>query len=150
MIMKLLKEIIFCLFIVILLNVHLLGQISWERSEESSSLPLQLFHSTHSIILPTTETLQSGDLEFEVSHRFLPTISDGSKELYGFDGPANIKLGLSYGIADDLLAGISRSNVNDNLELIIKYRVFGYDNEVLPFVIGVRGAAVWNTDPSWS
>ncbi len=147
MIMKFLKVISFYLFIVLLFQKHLLGQISWERSGESSILPLQLFHSTHSIILPTTETLQKGDLEFEVSHRFLPTISDGSKELYGFDGPANIKLGLSYGITDDLLAGITRSNVNDNLELIIKYRLFGYENEAFPFVIGVRGAAVWNTDP---
>ena len=138
---------IFKLLFIVSLSLEVTAQISWERSGETSNLPLQLFHSTHSIILPTTETLQKGDLEFEVLHRFIPTINDGSKELFGFDGPANIKLGLSYGVTNDLVAAVSRSNVNDNLEFIVKYRVFGYDNDLLPFVIGVRGAAVWNTDP---
>lgn len=144
---KLITNIYLILLIAAVSSINIFSQISWERSEETSILPLQLFHSTHSIILPTTETLQKGDLEFEVSHRFIPTISDGSKELFGFDGPANIKLGLSYGITDDLICGISRSNVNDNLEFICKYRVFGIRNEIVPVVLAVRGAAVWNTDP---
>lgn len=122
------------------------GQVSWQRGEEETKLPIQLFHSTHSVILPTTETLQQGNLEFEVSHRFLPTVSDGSKNLFGFDGPANIKLALSYGITDDLVAAISRSNVNDNLEMIFKYRAIEFENDFFPVVVAVRGAAVWNTD----
>ena len=136
----------FCL--TLLLSINLLGQISWQRDETAPDLPLQLFHSTHAIILPTAETLQRGDFEFEVSHRFIPTIHDGPEELYGFDGPANIKLGLSYGLSDDFLLGVSRSNVNDNLELIAKFRAIEYDNELIPIVLGLRGAAVWNTDPT--
>jgi hypothetical protein len=135
------------IFVSFLFPQYIIGQITWQRGGDEPALALQLFHSTHAIILPTTETLQNGDIEFEVSHRFLPTIGDGPKELYGFDGPANVKLALSYGISDDFLASLSRTNINDNLEFILKYRAFEFENEFLPLVVGIRGAAVWNTDP---
>ena len=147
MIFNLLKSLALIIFLALFSSASVVGQVTWERSNESVNLPVQLFHSTQSIVLPTTETLQKGDIEFEVSHRFIPTIADGSKELFGFDGPANIKLGLSYGITDDLLASISRTNIADNLELIFKYRIIGFENEILPVVIGIRGSGVWNTDP---
>ncbi|HEX3073869.1 MAG TPA: DUF5777 family beta-barrel protein [Ignavibacteriales bacterium] len=120
--------------------------VSWKREEPQNKTALQLFHATHVVNLPTTETLQKGDLEFEIAHRFLPYIKEGSKALFGLDGPANIKFGLSYGITNFTILGISRSSLNDNYELIVKQRLVPLDNNFLPAVLAVRAGAAWNND----
>ncbi len=135
--------IIFLLFITSVLYSQE-NKISWQRGEQEV-IDLQLFRSTHAINLPTTETLQKGDFEFEISHRFLPTIKSGSKELWGFDGPVNIRLALGYGITDWTFVTLGRSNLNDNLDLWLKQKVFEIRNDLLPTVIGARLGAAWNT-----
>jgi hypothetical protein len=49
----------------------------WQRSSEATAIPITVFHSPQSANLPTAETLQRGELQFEISHRFVPTFSDG-------------------------------------------------------------------------
>lgn len=120
--------------------------VSWKREETQNKPDLQLFHATHVVNLPTTETLQKGDLEFEISHRFLPLIKEGSKALYGLDGPANIKFGLTYGITNSAALGIARSSLNDNYELILKQKLLSADNNFLPAVFALRAGAAWNND----
>ncbi len=137
------------MLIVIILSVviQVNGQVSWKRDKPQETVPLQLFHSPHSINLPTAETLQRGDLEFEISHRFLPTLKDGYKSLFGFDGPVNIRLALGYAVTDDLVLTLGRSNIDDNLELKSKYKLFQYSNDFLPLVVAVTGGIAWNTEP---
>jgi len=48
----------------------------WKR-EPSAKADLQLFHSVHVINLPTAETLQKKDMQFDVSHRFIPPVTEG-------------------------------------------------------------------------
>ncbi len=136
------------IFIILFAYQNIIAQVSWTRSEEITEPPLQLFHSTQVVNLPTAETLQKGDLEFEISHRFLPTINEGIKSLYGFDGPVNIRLALAYALTNDLVTTLGRSNVDDNLELRLKYKLYGNNNEYIPFLIGLQGGMVWNTDPA--
>ena len=122
------------------------GASSWKRSDAEHLPPLQLFHSTHAANLPTAEVMQQGNLEFEVSHRFVPTIADGAKTLWGFDGPANIRLALGYAYSDDGYVTLGRSNVHDNLDLNIKHQLLAYRNDVLPMLLAVRAGAAWNSD----
>lgn len=123
------------------------NKISWKKSDEVQKSKLHLFHSTHSINLPTTETHQKGDLEFEISHRFIPTVSDGIDALYGFDGPANIKFSLGYVVTENIIASIARTNVDDNLLIKGKYQFFQFDNSSLPFQVAFEGGIAWNSDP---
>ncbi|MCB9220079.1 MAG: hypothetical protein H6610_11555 [Ignavibacteriales bacterium] len=123
------------------------SKISWKKSENVEQTNLHLFHSTHAINLSTTETLQKGDIEFEIAHRFLPTINDGAKALYGFDGPANIKLSLGYAISDNFVATVARTNVDDNILIKGKYQFFQLDNSFLPFQLAGEGGLAWNSDP---
>ena len=123
------------------------AQVKWKRNESANVLPLQLFHSQHSINLPTAEMLQKGAFEFEISHRFLPSINGGFKDFFGFDGPVNIRLALGYAVTDNIFIALGRSNVDDNIDLRIKYRLFQYDNDILPLVVGARGGVAWNSDP---
>jgi hypothetical protein len=119
---------------------------TWKRSGEEYVPPLQLFHSTHGVNLPTAEVMQQGNLEFEVSHRFIPTLGDGAKELWGFDGPANIRLALGYAYSDEGYVTLGRSNVQDNLDLNVKHRLFALRHDVLPLLVAARVGAAWNTD----
>lgn len=119
---------------------------SWQRDSEEHAPPLQLFHSTHGINLPTAEVLQQGNLEFEVSHRFVPRISDGSRHLWGFDGPSNIRLALGYAYNDDGYVTLGRSNVQDNLELTIKHQILRWRNDLLPVLLAARVGGAWNGD----
>ena len=77
----------------------------------------RVFHSVQAANLPTATTLRGGDLLFEISHRFNSAISDGADALWGFDGPVFNRIGLSYGLSDQLTVGVLRTNLADNLEL---------------------------------
>ncbi|NCQ17954.1 MAG: hypothetical protein GW805_06470 [Ignavibacteria bacterium] len=129
------------------LAIQGMAQISWKKQEAVDNLPLQLFHSPQSINLPTAETLQKGDFEFEISHRFLPSIKDGSKNLYGFDGPVNMRLALGYAVTDDLVLTLGRSNVDDNFDLRGKYRLLQFKETFLPLLVGVQFGIAKNTQP---
>lgn len=84
----------------------------------------EIFHSTQSANLPTAETIPGGLWMFEISHRFVPSVSEGSDALWGLDGPVYNRLGLAYGATDVVTVGVLRSNLDDNLEFNTKVRVF--------------------------
>lgn len=78
---------------------------------------LDVFHSTQSANLPTSTTIPGGTWMFEISHRFLPAVSEGSEALWGLDGPVYNRLGLAYAPTGRVMLGLLRSNLDDNLEL---------------------------------
>ena len=120
-------------------------QIKWKRS--ATELPdLMLFHSTHVINLPTGETLQQGDFEFEISHRFIPPIKEGYNAFWGLDGPANIRLALGYAPSDHIVVTVGRSNVTDNLDLQVRYRALQINSDILPSIVSINIGAAWNTE----
>jgi hypothetical protein len=122
------------------------GASSWQRAESEDLPPLELFHSTQAVNLPTATTMQQGNFEFEISHRFIPTIKDGSESLWGFDGPVNIRLALGYAWSDDGVVTLGRSNVQDNLDLNVKHKLFGIRHEVMPLLVAARAGLAWNTE----
>jgi hypothetical protein len=117
----------------------------WQRRMEATRPDLHLFHSTRVINLPTAETHQQGDFEFEVSHRFIPPFSDGFQELYGLDGPVTMRISLGYALTDDLLLTLGRSNLDDNVDLWAKYRLIKIDYNNFPVLVALRAGAAWNT-----
>lgn len=121
-------------------------QIRWQRTQASTEPELQLFHSTQSVNLPTAETLQKGDFEFEISHRFIPTINEGSDVLYGLDGPVNMRLALGYAINNRMIITLGRSNVKDNTDLHYKYKFLQIRGEKVPVLVAGRVGAAWNTE----
>ena len=104
-----------------------------------------IFHSPQSANLPTAETLPKGQWLFEISHRFFPPVSDGADALWGFDGPVINRLGLAYAASDRVMLGVLRSNLDDNLELNAKARVFEGGSDAVPVMIGLMGGVAWNT-----
>lgn len=139
--------IIFTLIQGLYLNIYS-QEIKWKRTEEDTTNmeELHLLHSTQGIDLPTAETLQKGNFEFEISHRFVPNTSTGSKYLWGLDGPVNMRLALGYGITDRLYLTLGRSNVNGNVDLWLKYNAIQIPNDILPIVAALRGGLAWNSN----
>lgn len=118
----------------------------WERRSEPTEPPVTVFHSPQSANLPTAETLRRGEWLFEISHRFLPAVSDGADALWGFDGPVYNRLGLAYAPSDRVLVGIVRSNLNDNLGLSAKVRLAEGGRGSAPWMLAVVGGVAWNTE----
>jgi|WetSurMetagenome_2_1015567.scaffolds.fasta_scaffold37999_3 hypothetical protein len=118
--------------------------VGWHRSTDTVKLELHLFRSPHAVSLPTAETLQKGNFEFEISHRFVPYISDGIDALYGFDGPVYMRLALAYAVTNHILVTLGRSNIDKNIDLNLKYRLLELKNKHLPTLVAVRAGAAWN------
>ena len=95
---------------------------------------------------PTTTMLYKGDWHYEISHRFHPTIDEGYDANFGFDGPASMRTAVGYGASDNLSLTLGRSNLLDNLDLQIKYRLWDMDHSTLPSAVAMRFGLAWNTD----
>jgi hypothetical protein len=112
----------------------------------SASSAQQVFRSVHAATLPTAEVLPRGSWLFEISHRFDLPVSDGADALWGFDGPVRNRLGLSYSVTDDLMLGVVRSNLQDNIELNAKLVPLVSSSAGATFKVGVMGGVAWNTE----
>lgn len=144
------RYIVFLLTVIIFVLVNSISAqdttISWKRSADNN-VPeeLHLFRSTQSFSLPTAEMLQGGDFEFEISHRFVPSVKTGLKRLFGIDGPVNMRLALGYALTDNLAITLARSNVYDNVDLWLKYKLLQIPNNYFPIATALRAGAALNT-----
>lgn len=116
----------------------------WQRSAASRP-ELQLFHSQHAFNLPTAEMLRKGEMEFEISHRFLPTVKEGMEYFYGLDGPVNMRFALSYALTNRWQLALGRGNVTDQIDLQVKHKAVQLLSGALPVLAGVQAGAAWNS-----
>lgn len=119
--------------------------ISWERSIPAGSGEVLVFNSDHAVNFETANTISGGNLEFQIYHRFFPPISEGYDNMYGLDGPVNMRLGFAYAVTDDIMVALGRSNVDDNLDLRGKWRFFQFAGDKYPVVMAIQGGIAWNT-----
>ena len=125
---------------VLLVPVGARGQVRpvrWQRTSDATEIPITVFHSPQSANLPTAETLLQGEWQFEISHRFFPPFADGYDALWGLDGPVNNRLGLAFAFRDRGMVTLQRSNLDDNLDLNVKVRVFEAGRESTPVMVAV-------------
>lgn len=106
------------------------------------------FKSTRVIMSHSIEMLPAGVLDFRILHRF-GKINGGISEFFGLDGPANVRLGLDYGLTDNFTAGIGRSGFNKEVDGFLKYRLARQStgSRNMPFSLVVAGGALVRTAP---
>ena len=80
------------------------------------------FKSSRVIMSHSIEMLRPGVLDFRILHRF-GTVSGGIYEFFGLDGPATVRLGLDYGLTNNISFGIGRSAYKKELDGFLKYRL---------------------------
>jgi hypothetical protein len=112
------------------------------------------FKSTRVIMSHSIAMLPPGVLDFRILHRF-GNVNQGISEFFGLD-KATIRLGLDYGISNNLTVGIGRGSLRVNAtqketDGFIKYRIIQQANgpQSLPFSLVVVGGSTIITGP-WS
>lgn len=106
----------------------------------------RVFHSTQSANLHTAEMLRPGNVLFEISHRFFPPVSAGADALWGVDGSAFIRLGLTYQATERLMLSVVRTNLDDNLGLDARVGVGSTEVGGARVKLAVAGGVAVNTD----
>ena len=96
------------------------------NSAKGRGYAVATFKSTRIINGHSVETRTNGTLEFIIGHRF-GTLDSGPNELWGLDF-SRVRLGLEYGITDDLTVGVGRSSFDKTLDAFGKYRLVRQSN----------------------
>ena len=91
-----------------------------EGGSEGSDFVFATFKSTRLINGHSVEMRTTGILEFIISHRF-GRINRGGSELWGLD-QSSIRLGLEYGLSDNLNIGLGRASFGKVFDAFLKYR----------------------------
>jgi len=87
----------------------------------------------------TIETKNAGSLEFIFQHRF-GAVSGGAYELFGLD-QADVRLGLDYGITDNLSVSISRNSVDKTMDGYFKYKALRQSSGAKNFPVTITALA---------
>jgi hypothetical protein len=89
--------------------------------KEGVDYALLTFKGTRLVNGHTVETKAKGNLEFIFAHRFGP-VNGGLYELFGLDD-AQVRLGLDYGVTDNLSISIGRNSFDKTVDGYLKYRL---------------------------
>ena len=138
------KKFFINLVLILISTTSILSQSKWQRTE-SVDESVSIFRSVEALSLPTSETMQKGNIYFHISHKFLVPVSEGFDELFGFDGGVYMRLALGYGITDDLFVTLGRSNHNGNYDMQARYNLLETKDFGLPFKLAINGGAAYNS-----
>lgn len=89
--------------------------------EKETQVVRNAFKSTRVINGQSIEMLREGVLDFRILHRFGP-VNGGAYNFFGLDQAA-MRLGLDYGISDNLSVGLGRSTAKKEVDAFVKYRI---------------------------
>lgn len=136
----------FIVFVLLIWTIPLLAQdISWKPEKTTDAGPVNLFHSTMAANLSTAQTLQKNEFEYEILHRFISRV-DSNNTYFDIDGPATIRMALSYAITNNLMITYGRSNQDDNIDFRVKYKALQFPNKTFPLLIALQAGGAWNTE----
>lgn len=112
----------FCSLLILLLSIsHLYAQM--ERKRAVSDAPVEELFLTGSIAgISTVTNLNKRELNSVIMHNF-GTVNGGIENFWGLDQAEAVRLGIDYGITDNLSVGIGRTNTEDNVDVRMKYTI---------------------------
>ncbi len=125
----------------------LLGELDKNTTETKveNDYVLATFKSTRNINFHTVEVLGKRTLDFRISHRF-GELNTGSYNLYGIDGPANIRLGLEYSYDGRLMVGFGRSSYQKLYDGFLKFRLLRQtENNSMPVSVTLFTSTYYTT-----
>lgn len=102
------------------INGQDIDQMLTEAANAKTDYTTATFKSTRIISGHSVERMQTGQLDFRISHRF-GLLNSGAYNFYGLDNFAAIHLSLEYGISNNWMVGIGRGNYEKTFDGFIKY-----------------------------
>jgi hypothetical protein len=107
------------------------------------------FKSSRVINSHSMEFLGKGVLDLRILHRF-GKIDQGVNELFGLD-QASMRIGLDYGVGNNLTVGVGRTTLGKDIDGFVKWRAVRQVEKGFPFSwVLIAGMSVYtfkNTDP---
>ncbi|REE05579.1 DUF5777 family beta-barrel protein [Marinoscillum furvescens] len=105
----------------------------------------QTFDDTRIVNGHSVETNMEGILTFIISHRF-GTLNDGAYNMWGLDN-ASMRMGLDYGLTQNLTLGIGRSTNQKTIDGYFKYKFLAQStgDRNIPITASLLGTAAWKT-----
>lgn len=142
--MNKMKYIIITLFIIhgYFMPNPLLAQENSLMPESADNYAEETFRSFRLIHGHSVETIGKNNLLFTISHRFWGTLDQGAEELWGLDAYSNIRLGLAYGITDNLTVGMGRTRFNKVFDGFAKYRLIRQQVQGMPLTLSILVSGV--------
>jgi hypothetical protein len=96
------------------------------------------FKAEHIVNTQTIESPASGNLNFVIQHRF-GQLNSGAYNFFGLDN-ATLRLGLDYGITDDLSVGVGRSSFLKTFDGYAKYKLLKQtEGPQMPITVDILG-----------
>src|SRR5215210_4122286 len=114
-----------------------------EDSTPKKEYVFNAFKSSRVIMSHSMEMLRPGILDFRILHRF-SNVNQGISEFFGLD-KATIRLGLDYGISNNLTVGVGRGSFKKEIDGFIKWRVIQQSTgpKSIPFsLLAVGGSTI--------
>ena len=96
------------------------------------------FKAEHIVNAQTVESPATGNLNFVIQHRF-GQLNSGAYNFFGLDN-ATLRLGLDYGITDDLSIGVGRSSYLKTFDGYLKYKLLKQtEGPQMPVTVDILG-----------
>jgi hypothetical protein len=116
-----------------------------QTQKTDTDYAFQTFKGTRLINGHSVETKGKGTLEFIFAHRF-GEIKGGLYEMFGLD-QAYVRLGLDYGVTDNLSVSIGRNSVDKTMDSYAKYKVIRQSKgaRTFPVTITALGGVAYKT-----
>jgi len=127
-------------------SLHAQNDLMDELLAEQKPNPkvINTFKSTRIINGHSVENVGSGILDFRISHRFW-LLSGGFYELFGLD-QALIRLGLEYGIHENLMIGLGRNSFRKEYDGFLKWKILQQEkNKQRPLSISLFASNSFST-----
>ncbi len=117
------------------------------KSQKATAKPgKNAFWGTRLINLDTPTVIPKGHFLFRVSHRFIPAAKEGYDHFFGFNGPAVVFIGMGYGISHCLDLTIGHSNLLNEWEFMLKWRILSPSiASAVPLSIALHTGGDWIT-----
>ncbi|MDI9366281.1 MAG: DUF5777 family beta-barrel protein [Flavobacterium sp.] len=105
------------------------------------------FKSTRVINGHSMEFLSAGTMDFRILHRF-GLLNQGSKNFFGLD-QASMRMGLDFGLKQNLMVGIGRSTFKKEVDGYVKYAPIRQSTgtQSFPVTVALVAGATINTLP---
>lgn len=114
----------------------LLGQLDKETADPAKrEVVAATFKGTRIINSQSVETPGQGTMAFLIQHRF-GTLNSGAYNFFGLD-QAVLRLGLEYGLTNQLTVGIGRSSQEKTFDGFVKYRAVRQTTGARPVPVSV-------------
>lgn len=120
----------------------LLNQLKADQ-KPANDYVLGTFSGTRIVNGQSIETKHKNELEVIISHRF-GTLNSGGYNLFGLD-IATIRLGLEYGITDNLGVSIGRSSATKTYDGYLKYKLLRQQPGTMPVSVAFLGGLAYRS-----